>query len=86
MEVEATLAVLAEIAIAIAGFSGIVAALSRRTESEWTALDRIRLGMLLQISLVGALFSLLPWFSILQTSTSRISGGSPAAAGSPIWR
>ena len=59
MEVEGTLTVLAEIAIAIAGFSGIVAGLSRRSELEWGDLDRVRLGMLLQSSFVVAFFSLL---------------------------
>ena len=60
MEVEGTLTVLAEIAIAIAGFSGIVAGVGRRAGSEWTVADRLRLSMLLQISLTVAFFSLFP--------------------------
>ncbi len=60
MEVDGTLTVLAEIAIAIAGFSGIVAGVSRRAVSEWTVTDKLRLSMLLQISLSVAFFSLFP--------------------------
>ncbi len=59
MEAASTLQVLAEIAIAIAGFSGVVTALSIRT-SQWTDLDKIRLRVLLQASFATALFSLLP--------------------------
>ena len=60
MEVEGTLTVLAEIAIAIAGFSGIVAGVSRGAGSEWTVAERLSLSMLLQISLSVAFFSLFP--------------------------
>ncbi len=59
MEVASTLEVLAEIAIAIAGFSGVVSALSIRT-SQWSNLDKIRLRLLLQASFATVLFSLLP--------------------------
>ena len=59
MEAASTLEVLAEIAIAIAGFSGVIAALSIRT-SQWSDLDKIRLRALLQSSFGTVLFSLLP--------------------------
>ena len=59
MEAASTLEVLAEIAIAIAGFSGVVTALSIRT-SQWSDLDKIRIRMLLQASFATVLFSLLP--------------------------
>jgi hypothetical protein len=58
METAGTLEVFAEIAIAIAGFSGVVVALSGTAKS--TVLDRTRLHMLLQASLMTAFFSLLP--------------------------
>ncbi len=59
MEAASTLEVIAEIAIAIAGFSGVVTALSIRT-SQWTELDKVRLRTLLQASFGTVLFSLLP--------------------------
>ncbi len=59
MEAASTLEVLAEIAIAIAGFSGVVTALTIRT-SQWSELDKVRLRMLLQASFATAFFSLLP--------------------------
>jgi len=58
MQAAGTLEVFAEIAIAIAGFSGVVSALSDSTKA--TGLDRARLAMLLQTSLIAAFFSLLP--------------------------
>ncbi len=58
MQVAGTLEVFAEIAIAIAGFSGVVSALSDSKKA--TNLDRARLAMLLQTSLSAAFFSLLP--------------------------
>ncbi len=59
VEAASTLEVIAEIAIAIAGFSGVVAALTIRT-SQWSELDKIRLRALLQGSFATVLFSLLP--------------------------
>jgi len=58
MQEAGTLEVFAEIAIAIAGFSGVVSALGGGTKA--TDLDRLRLAMLLQSSLTTAFFSLLP--------------------------
>jgi hypothetical protein len=59
MEAEGILTALAEIAIAIAGFSGIVVALDRSGQP-WSELDRARLSMLLQVSLSCVFWSLLP--------------------------
>ncbi len=58
MQVAGTLEVFAEIAIAIAGFSGVVSALISSTKA--TDLDRARLAMLLQSSFSTAFFCLLP--------------------------
>jgi hypothetical protein len=54
------LSLLAELAIAIAGFSGIVAVFGRRSAGKWTPADRARLVGLLTLSLTAALFSVLP--------------------------
>ena len=53
------LTALAEVGIGTAGFAGIVAAISSRS-GPWAPLDRMRLQMLLSISLSVVVFSLLP--------------------------
>ena len=55
-----------EVAIAIAGFSGIVAAVGRRGAGEWTPADQLRLRMLLTASGVSGAFAFLP-FILLDT-------------------
>jgi hypothetical protein len=74
MEAESILIALAEVAIAIAGFSGIVVALQRRSEA-WPSFDRRRFLLLLEISLSCVFFSLIP---ILLN----LSGASESA----VWR
>ena len=48
-----------EIAVALAGFSGIVVALGRGTSGKWLPGDRLRLRFLLEASLTAGSFSLL---------------------------
>jgi hypothetical protein len=55
-----------EVAVAIAGFSGIVAAVGRRGAGEWTPADQLRLRMLLTASGVAGAFAFLP-FILLDT-------------------
>ena len=55
---ESLLIGLAEVAIAFAGFSGVVAALSGKTN--WSEADRFRFTNLLLISIAAAFFSFLP--------------------------
>ena len=68
-----------QVAIAIAGFSGIVAVLGRRSEGEWDANDRIRLQGLLLGSFATMLFAFLPYIllsaEIAQDLTWRVSSG-----------
>jgi len=59
MEAEGILTALAEVAIAIAGFSGIVVVLDR-SDQPWSELDRARFTMLLQISLSCVFWSFFP--------------------------
>ena len=61
MEPTAVLATIAELAIAFAGFSGIVSALGRREEGAAFPEDRIRLAVLVAASLSTAGFALLPF-------------------------
>jgi len=51
----------AEIAIALTGFTGIVAALGWRRDSPWSRFDLARFRTLLISSLAASLFSLLPF-------------------------
>jgi hypothetical protein len=50
-----------EVAIGIAGFSGIVAAVGRRGVGRWTDADQIRLRILLTASGASLVFSFLPF-------------------------
>ena len=59
MEAEGILTTLAEVAIAIAGFSGIVVALQNRTV-DWSETDKLRFSSLLQVSFGCVFFSFLP--------------------------
>jgi hypothetical protein len=60
MNASDALATIAEIAIAVAGFSGIAAVLGRRSQGEWTPLDVFRLRALLLSSFYIVVFCFLP--------------------------
>jgi len=60
MQQEGTLLTLAEIAIAFAGFSGVVSVLGRRASGSWLPEDRLRLSWLLENSFLAFFGSLLP--------------------------
>ncbi|MGD8280769.1 MAG: hypothetical protein PVF69_06410 [Gemmatimonadota bacterium] len=61
MRWESALGSIIEVAIAIAGFSGIVAAVGRRSEGHWTDADQLRLRILLTASGVALVFAFLPF-------------------------
>ena len=54
-----TLVGIAEIAVALAGFTGVVVAFGSRGQGAWHPGDKLRLGFLLESSLTAAGFSLL---------------------------
>ena len=56
-----TLAILAEVFVAFAGFTGIVAVLGQRSEGKWRPVDVLRFQGLLGSSLAGLIFSLVPF-------------------------
>lgn len=58
---ESALGSVIEVAIAIAGFSGIVAAVGHRGAGRWTAADQLRLRILLTASGVAIVFAFLPF-------------------------
>ncbi len=53
-----------EVAIAIAGFSGIVGAVAGRTPGRWSASDQLRLRVLLTASGVALIASFLPFLLV----------------------
>lgn len=67
------LTILAEIFVAFAGFTGIVAALGQRSEGKWRPVDVIRFQALLEASLAGLVLSVTPfgfhYFGVAETIT-----------------
>ena len=59
MDIVELLIGIAEIATALAGFTGVVVAFGSRSEGAWHPGDRLRLGFLLEASLTAGGFSLL---------------------------
>lgn len=59
MDVVELLIGIAEIATALAGFTGVVVAFGSRSEGSWHPGDRLRLGFLLEASLTAGGFALL---------------------------
>ena len=55
------LTILAEIFVAFAGFTGIVAALGQRSEGNWRPVDVVRFQGLLESSLAGLILSVAPF-------------------------
>ncbi len=55
------LTVLAEVFVAFAGFTGIVATLGQRSEGKWRPVDVIRFRALLEASLAGLVLCVLPF-------------------------
>ena len=60
MTEESSLIVIAEVAAALAGFSGIAAAFGRRQERPWTEVERARLSNLLNHSGIALFAALVP--------------------------
>ena len=53
-----------EVAIGLAGFSGIVAAVGRRGAGHWTAIDQVRLRVLLTASGMALVWAFLPFLLV----------------------
>jgi len=92
MHWESALASAIEVAIAIAGFSGIVAAVGHRSAGNWTPSDQLRLRVLLTASGVAGAFAFAP-FILLDAQTEaglvwRLGTGAQAAwfAAIPLYR
>ena len=61
---ESALGSLIEVAIALAGFSGIVAAVGRRGAGHWSPVDQLRLRILLTAAGAALAFAFLPFLLI----------------------
>ena len=73
-----------EVAIAIAGFSGIVAAVGRRSPGSWTADDQLRLRVLLTSSASAGLFAFIP-FILFETGLSAPVCWRLGSAAQVVW-
>jgi hypothetical protein len=63
----------AEISVAFAGFSGIVAVIGRRATGEWSTGDVLRFWQMIEVSLLALIFSLVPFgFHYLGLSESDV--------------
>ena len=72
LDYQNALSTLAEIAIAITGFAGVVAVFGRRSSGHWSVIEQARLVVLLGSSLAALLFCVLP-FVVLSIPVSESS-------------
>jgi hypothetical protein len=61
MEYAGILQLLAELAISVLGFSGVVAVLGRRSTGEWTTVDRARFFVMVRLTLSVLALAILPF-------------------------
>ncbi len=66
---------IAEIAVALAGFTGVVVAFGSRGQGAWHPGDKLRLGFLLESSLTAAGFSLLALLVLYSTHSESTTWG-----------
>ena len=60
MDYSETLLTIAELAVALAGFAGLITVIGRDRHSKSTVADALRLRMMLELALTAAAFALLP--------------------------
>lgn len=73
---------IAEIAVALAGFTGIVVAFGSRSLGSWHPGDRLRLSFLLESSLTAGGFALL---TLLMVQTFAVEAAKAWVIGSLLW-
>ena len=61
MENAGILQLVAELALGVLGFSGVVAALGRRSAGEWAPIDRVRFFGMIRITALVLVFSVMPF-------------------------
>ena len=60
MDAQTTLSTIAEVAIALAGFTGVVAVLGNRRKNDWTSEERLQLRVLVETSMTALFASFTP--------------------------
>ena len=75
MDIGEILIGIAEIAVALAGFTGVVVAFGSRDQGAWHPGDKLRLGFLLESSLTAAGFSLLALLVLASTGDEGLTWG-----------
>ncbi|MEO1889768.1 MAG: hypothetical protein ABGX33_07615 [Cycloclasticus sp.] len=63
---------IAQIAVALAGFSAIIVALNNKPIREWVLMDQINIRLLIQLSIVVIFFSLIPSLLAISISVSDV--------------
>ncbi len=81
MESSEVLIVIAEVAVAFAGFTGLIAAISRRGPIGRSSQEFVRLRIMLDYSLLAILFALLPFLP----HAAGVSGSTLWQVSSAIW-
>jgi hypothetical protein len=61
MQNSGILQLLAELALGVLGFSGVVAVLGRRSEGEWTPVDRVRFFGMVRVTALVLVLAVLPF-------------------------
>ncbi len=73
LDPQATLTTIAEVSVALAGFTGIAAVLGSRRDQEWTPEERLRLRTLVETSLTALFLSFAPSvLGLIMTSDSAV--------------
>ena len=81
MEYAGVLELIAELAVAVLGFSGVVAVLGRRSEGEWTQLDRIRFFSMVRLTVGVLVLAVLPFPFLFAGFTGEQTWGWSSAIG-----
>jgi hypothetical protein len=74
MDFPGVLVGLTEIAVALAGFTGVVVVFGSHSAGSWLPGDRLRLGFLLEASLTAGGFALFSSLIVLKSGDSQIQG------------
>jgi len=69
LEHEAILSTITEVAVALAGFTGVVAVLGHRNQGTWTSSERLQLRTLVETSLTALFASLAPGVLVLMLTS-----------------
>lgn len=72
MASEALLSTLTQVAVALVGFTGVVAILGHRNQGTWTAGERLQLRVLVETSLTALFASLTPGLLLLALSSDEL--------------